>query len=154
MSTRVRKPADLHKEDLTWMEKNKVLTRPDYIELEGSMIVGVYCKRCGRKIQGLMNSGRKPRILKGPRNTRIEQHYVALGPLPPYTSVEIECDDGSKHESPCCKECAVKLTASELDAFLIADTEAEIKTEKVAGRGLSERMLEHRVMRRVKRSDT
>jgi hypothetical protein len=152
MATQRKKPADLHKEDLDWIKKGKLLNRPDFVETVDGAIVAVYCKRCGSKIQGLVPSAAEPKVFREGGRI-IEQRMVRLGPLPLYTEVEIQCDDGSKHVAACCKECAPFLTADELDAFLIADTDAEIKEAERSGRPMKDRLLENRVMRRVDRKE-
>jgi hypothetical protein len=153
MGTRAKKPVELHDEDLAWVEQSKLIAKADYVEIEAGVITAVYCKKCGTKIQGLVPDGRAPKLMKGPKGM-IEQWFVRISALPTYTSVIITCDDGSKHESPCCTRCAPLLTEDDLDAFLIIDTEAEIKVEGKAGRQIRENTLRQRVMRRTKRKET
>ena len=151
MATQRKKPVDLHKEDLDWVKQKALLKRTEYMEMDGNTQLAVYCKRCGRKIQGLVAHG-EPKTFKSGGKI-IQQYMMRMSALPLYTEVEIQCDDGSKHVTPCCKECAPFLTEDELDAFLIADTAAEVEESKRSGIPMSEKLLEHRVMRRIKRGD-
>ena len=150
MATGRKQPADLHVEDVEWVREKKLLRKEDYIELDGNMMIAVYCKRCGMKIQGMMPDGRKPKVFKEGGKIR-EQFFVRIGPLPMYTEVEIVCDDGSKHVSPCCKNCAPFLTEDEIDAFLIADTDEEIREMNRFGHPMTEKLLQSRVTRRLDR---
>ena len=148
-----RTAAQLHQEDLHWVREKDLLARPDYIERDAAdkNIIAVYCKKCGSLIQGLVQGGRPKIIVSG--NKTVEQWPVTMAALPPYTEVQILCDDGSMHVSPCCKECAPFLTEDDLDAFLIADTAAELQEGKAFGTPISNRLLEQRVMRRFKREE-
>lgn len=91
-------------------------------------LAAIYCKGCGRKIKGERLHGNPERQkLDDPgmrQRTVLLLQRVVVGPLPGYTEVVIEMEDGDRHETHICEGCLTKLDDPEaLAAFYLADLE-------------------------------
>lgn len=85
------------------------------------LITALLCKGCGAKIAGWIPSETHPdRMI-----------YAALAG---YMDVLIEFEDGTKHSTPMCQECAAKVTNDDLEDIYAADLAAFMEEERL-GRG-------------------
>lgn len=105
-----------HKEELKRLVNrvgnNKCRCR--YIDRDGNgMITAVYCKGCGRQIQGMSSKGH-------------------LFPYGNYTEMTIVFDDKSAHITPVCKKCVnSKKSREDIEAMYIADLEEFCREEDI-----------------------
>ena len=84
------------------------LARADYIERKNSTIVGVFCSVCGTQISGMV-ADRDFEIKREQGGRTIIQERLMLAPNASYREVSFAMDDGSRHITNVCSECADKL---------------------------------------------
>jgi len=90
------------------------------------LVEEVYCKSCGDRIMGLREWG-DPEVYqaKDEKATLVVRQRVRVLPFNNYSMVLMEMDDGSKHLTTCCINCADKMrdetTVEQLHDYYVAD---------------------------------
>lgn len=85
-----------------------MLARANFIEMKAREIVKVYCSICGMLIRGLVPDTDFG-IQRTHRGRTVVQERLRLACNAEYREVLMEMDDGSKHVTNACSECAGKL---------------------------------------------
>lgn len=101
-------------------QKPGCLRQWNYITEDRSGITEVRCKCCGALIKKLLPDSKGEQIERREDRVVVRERLV-LTTLPNYREVEIEFDDGSKHITPCCADCANHLDEELIEAMYAAD---------------------------------
>jgi len=109
----------------------RTVAKPEYIHkcVEGNADEGVYCKLCGRKLIGLVESEKMGTDHKG------RYRRMIMMALPGFVEVDIEMIDKEgklfKHITPLCKPCSNNLSEDDLDNIWCLDVCQWEKSGKV-----------------------
>jgi hypothetical protein len=137
VSSPVRSPAVLHADFHQRMEdihKKGISTTYCDFDNKGNVVL-VICKRCGTVIRQMVPDP------GGGKRLAVFANYV---------EINIPCDDGSMHISPCCVDCAGRLSKNDLNMFLDIDANQMLLEAASHGTPITEGFLRVLLERRAK----
>lgn len=87
------------------------IAKPDFVEKQGTELVGLYCKRCGEKIAGITERAKgDPKI--GRFGERIETKVERFSRFGNFTELKMVMQDGARHAFHITTGCNKCLTPS------------------------------------------
>ena len=92
----------------------------------------VLCKGCQQRIKGLVDDERFEEV-REINGQRVVFRRLIMAELPTYVEVELTFDDGSKHVTPMCRECAGRLSVEDAEDFYCADMARWADLERAGG---------------------
>jgi len=108
----------------------------DYVTMKNGQIWEIRCKGCGTPIKTMLADD-QPSETEKINGRTIVRERLYLAALSNYKEVLITFEDGSKHVTPMCADCAVKM---QTDKKLVQSVyEADVKQWKSEGQKINKR---------------
>lgn len=95
----------------------------DYVQYHPKfpgMVEAIFCKICRTLIRGLVEDERFQDVVSRGGKIIVYKKLI-MASFASYTEIEIEFDDGSKHVTSCCRQCANRLQSDDLEELYSAD---------------------------------
>lgn len=111
-----------------------------HVEYAGNnqQIIQIRCKCCGSAIIGLRPIGDPATRPAGDGRTIISEQRVSCGPLPSYRELIVDMDNGGRHVTHCCADCAQSpINGETLEAMYLADLEEMAESSRRVGHDAS-----------------